>query len=137
MLYVYIYIYIERDACIYVYMHTHMCVYIYIYIHTYIIHTCYNGVKKILKTRCSQKCTGKGIGRQGVVLKHGDSLQKELMPCRPMPLPVQTWYSSSQYATCGPLLCVKIPTRHRFPCSCYVYYLYRYVYIYIYMEREI
>ena len=32
------------------------------------------------------KCTSKGIGRQGVVLKHRISLQKEPMPCRHMPL---------------------------------------------------
>ena len=33
--------------------------------------------------------TSKGIGRQGAVLKHWNSLQKEPVPCRPMPLLVQ------------------------------------------------
>ena len=36
-----------------------------------------------------RKCTSKGIGRQGIVLKHRNRLQKEPMPCRPMPLLVQ------------------------------------------------
>ena len=30
-----------------------------------------------------------GVGRQGAVSKHRNSLQKEPMPCRPMPLLVQ------------------------------------------------
>ena len=34
----------------------------------------------------AQKCTSKGIDRQGIVLEHGISLQKEPMPCPPMPL---------------------------------------------------
>ena len=32
-----------------------------------------------------QKCTRKGIGRQGIVLEHRNSLQKEHVPCRHMP----------------------------------------------------
>ena len=31
------------------------------------------------------KCTSKGIGRQGVVLKHCSCLQREPVPCRPVP----------------------------------------------------
>ena len=34
------------------------------------------------------ECTSKGIRRQGVVLKHGNSLQKEPVPFRHMPLPM-------------------------------------------------
>ena len=37
----------------------------------------------------SGKCTSKGVGRQGEVLKHMDCLQKELVPCRPLPMLVQ------------------------------------------------
>ena len=37
-------------------------------------------------TRHTQKCTSKGIRRQSIVLTHRISLQKEPMPCRPMPL---------------------------------------------------
>ena len=33
-----------------------------------------------------QKCTRKGIGRQGIVLIHRNSLQKEPTPCRHVPL---------------------------------------------------
>ena len=33
-----------------------------------------------------QKCTSKGLVRQGTVLEHRTSLQKEPVPCRPMPL---------------------------------------------------
>ena len=32
-----------------------------------------------------RECTSKGIGRQGIVLKHRNSLQKEPVPCRPLP----------------------------------------------------
>ena len=38
-----------------------------------------------------QKCTSKGIWRQGKVLKHRNSSQKEPMPCRHMPLLMQLW----------------------------------------------
>ena len=53
----------------------HMC-------HALILHEC-------SPTLPSQNCTSKGIGRQGVVLIHGNSLQKEPLPCRHMPLLVQ------------------------------------------------
>ena len=36
-----------------------------------------------------QKCTIRGKGRQGIVLKHRNSLRKEPMPCRPLPLLVK------------------------------------------------
>ena len=45
--------------------------------------------KRATSVNMPQKCTSKGIGRQSVALKHRDSLQKEPMPCRPMPLLVQ------------------------------------------------
>ena len=44
------------------------------------------------RTTACQKCTSKaskGIGRQGIVLKLRNSLRKEPMPCRPVPLLVQ------------------------------------------------
>ena len=41
------------------------------------------------KACVNQKCTSKGRGRQSIVLKHRICLQKEPMPCRPMPLLVQ------------------------------------------------
>ena len=47
-----------------------------------------------------RKCAGKGIGQQGVVLKQGNCLQEEPVPCRPMPLLVQlrtTQYLALQY----------------------------------------
>ena len=40
-------------------------------------------------TALSLEVTSKGIGRQGIVLKHWNSLQKEHVPCRHMPLLVQ------------------------------------------------
>ena len=38
------------------------------------------------RARVSQKCTSKGRWRRGIVLKRRNSLQKEPMPCRHMPL---------------------------------------------------
>ena len=38
----------------------------------------------------SQKCTSKGIWRQGIVSKHRSSLQKSLLPCRHLPLLIQS-----------------------------------------------
>ena len=40
-------------------------------------------------TKKYQKCTSKGIGRQGLVLKPRNSLPTEPMPCRRTPLPAQ------------------------------------------------
>ena len=90
------------------------------YIHAYSIHTC---VRSLLQgasqsgrlclglsrsaeasttnphqcppTGGFQKCTSKGIGRQGIVLKHRNSLQKEHAPCRHMSLLVQLWGSEN------------------------------------------
>lgn len=36
-----------------------------------------------------RKCASEGIGRRGIVLKRKNRLQKELMPCRPVPLLVR------------------------------------------------
>ena len=38
------------------------------------------------RERENQKCTSKGIWRQGIVSKHRSSLQKEPMPCRHTPV---------------------------------------------------
>ena len=37
------------------------------------------------------KCTSEGIGRPGIALKRNNSLQKEPMPRRPVPLLAQLW----------------------------------------------
>ena len=92
-MYVYIYIYIY--VCVYLYM------YIYIYAYTYTTHTyiyiyiererdithmphihLYVTCMYMCVHRGSQKCTGKGMRRQGTASKRRDSLQKSLLPCR-------------------------------------------------------
>ena len=50
-----------------------------------IIYAARRGPARTLPVCHSQKCTGKSIGRQGMVLEHKTSSQKEPMPCRPMP----------------------------------------------------
>ena len=62
----------QITTTIYIYIYIFMCIYIYIYMPTL--------------SFLPQKCTSKGIGRQGVVLKHRNPLQKEHVPCRHMPL---------------------------------------------------
>ena len=43
------------------------------------------------RTSRDRKCSSKGVGRRGIVLKHRNCSQKGPLPCRPMPLLVRLW----------------------------------------------
>ena len=112
-MYVYIYIYIYTYVYMYIYIYTHtemcVCVYIYIYIYTHLYisrrghpavplpgstafsHPTTSRIRRV-STVLSSGVHQKGMGRQGIVLKHRNSLQKWPVPCRPTPLLVQLWY---------------------------------------------
>ena len=105
-IYVYIHIYIHIYTYIYIYIYIciYMCIYIYIYIYNYIyvcvyVYVCMYKtiyiyiyvvpVRLVAIAGQSQQCTSKGLGRQGAVPKKWISLQREPLPCRPLPLLVQ------------------------------------------------
>ena len=129
----YIYIYRERERDTYVYIY----IYVYTHTHTYVYayhmamlwpvvwpgwarlrvgwklaaHVDASAVYRSCLGLVDQECTGKGVGRHGIVLEHRNSLQKEPMPCRPVPWLVQLWVKY-------PLICfdsVRIVVLHMAP----------------------
>ena len=100
-LYIYIYMYTYVSLSLFICIHMYEYVYIYIYVYVYIYIYIYICVSCCCRQRnmsrrarldpvrsdsASEVHKEKRICRQGVVWKHGNSLQKESMPRRPMPL---------------------------------------------------
>ena len=78
-----------------------------------------------------QKCTSKGIRRQGVVLKHGNSLQKN--PC-PSAICPYLWSSDHGYAPICVYIYIYIYTYiYTYICIHIHMHVYMYIYIYIYI----
>ena len=93
----------------YIYIYMYMCVYIYIYIYAIRrlrwFSVCGWTVAELWSRRTPPpRRTSKGIWRQGIVLKHRDSLHRGLMPCRHMPLLTYSPYSSPLWNRSGAVL---------------------------------